>query len=49
MVGCGFRLWETFNAWHTFTDADTPGCLGGMDISVAIDTLIYLVRVSPSF
>ncbi len=47
MVGFGFRLWETFNAWHTFTDADTTGCLGGMDISVAIHTLIYLVRVSP--
>lgn len=45
MVGFGFRLWETFNAWHTFTDADTTGCLGGMDISVAIHTLIYLVRV----
>lgn len=49
MLGFGFRLWETINAWHTFTDGDTTGCLGGMDISVAIYTLIYLVRVSPSF
>lgn len=49
MLGFGFRLWETINAWHTFTDADTTGCLGGMDISVAIHTLIYLVQVSPSF
>lgn len=49
MLGFGFRLWETINAWHTFTDGDTTGCLGGMDISLAIYTLIYLVRVSPSF
>lgn len=28
------RLWETINAWHTFTDADTTSCLGGMDISL---------------
>ena len=24
MVGFGFRLWETFNAWHTFTDGGWP-------------------------
>ncbi|KAL6957519.1 hypothetical protein U1Q18_044136 [Sarracenia purpurea var. burkii] len=40
MVGFGFRLWETFHAWHTFTDADTTGCLGGTSLATGSTTAI---------
>lgn len=45
MLGLGFRLWKPL--MHICIDADTIDFLGGMDISVVNDTLIYLVCMSP--